>query len=214
MLIYKIYNDINDKIYIGQTTQSLQARIHNYKEEVKFSNRNRPIILAMRKYGFNNFHFEILKDNIQTKEEMDQLEKDYIKKYNSLITQNGYNIELGGNSAGKHSEETKRKISEAQLGNKNHMFGKIGELNTTSKKIIELTTGNIYDSANLAAQDLNLNFSHICAVARGKRGSHKGYVFRYLDKDLNPIQPEDCAKIKFKLVKEKILPQFQYLIEC
>ena len=168
----------------------------------------------MRKYGFNNFHFEILQDNIQSKEEMDQLEKDYIKKYNSLVTQNGYNIELGGNSAGKHSEETKRKISEAQLGNKNHMFGKIGELNTTSKKIIELTTGNIYDSANLAAQDLNLNFSHICAVARGKRGSHKGYVFRYLDKDLNPIQPEDCAKIKFKLVKEKILPQFQYLIEC
>ena len=39
-------------------------RIHNYKEEVKFSNKNRPIILAMKKYGFDNFHFEILKDNI------------------------------------------------------------------------------------------------------------------------------------------------------
>lgn len=80
----------------------------------------------MKKYGFEHFHFEILEDNIKTKEELDEKEKQYIKEYHSLCSENGYNIELGGNSAGKHSEETKKKIGESQKGEKNHMWGKTG----------------------------------------------------------------------------------------
>ena len=213
MLIYKITNDINNKVYIGQTTRSLEERIYNYKTEIKFNPTCRPIISAMSKYGFEHFTFEILKDNIQSKEELDFLEREYIKQYQSLTTQNGYNVELGGNSVGKHSEETKRKISEAQLGEKNHMYGRKGSLNVTSKKIIELTTGKIYESAaSLAAEELGINFSHVCAVARGVRGSRKGYVFRYLDENNKPIQTSDFTQIKFKDVKEKILPEFKYLI--
>ena len=137
---------------------------------------------------------------------------DIISIKTNMIDENGYNIELGGNSIGKHSEETKRKISEAQLGEKNHMYGKRGELNATSKKVIELTTGKIYNSAMLAADNLQLEFSHVCSVARGDRGSHKGYVFRYLDENNKPIKNQYQATIKFKKVKESILPQFLYLL--
>ena len=210
--IYKITNLKNNKIYIGQTTLTLKERIRLYKNDVKWKPNCRPIISAMSKYGFDHFFFTILVDNIKTKKELDKKEREYIQKYQSLISQNGYNIELGGNSIGKHSEETKRKISEAQLGEKNHMYGKKGKLNPTSKRVIELTTGKIYDSASLAAEDLQLNFSHICAVARGTRGSHKGYVFRYLDENNNPIQTSNFALIKYKKVKENILPQYKYLI--
>lgn len=212
MLIYKITNDINNKVYIGQTTNTLKERIRNYYNEVKWQSESRPIISAMSKYGIEHFHFEIIKDNISTKQELDNEERKFIQLYQSLISQNGYNVELGGNSNGKHSQETKQKISEAQLGNKNHMYGKKGELNVTSKKVIELTTGKIYGSASLAAEELNINFSHICAVARGDRGSHKGYVFRYLDENNNPIQNPNFAKIKFKKVINNILPEFMYLI--
>lgn len=214
MLIYKITNNINDKIYIGQTTRSLLERIIGYKQEVKWQPDARPIIRAMNKYGFTNFSFEIIHDNIQSQKELDELEKYYIKKYSSLVSQNGYNVELGGNGVGKHSEETKRKISESQKGNKNHMYGKTGSLNTTSKKVVELTTGNIYESASLAANDLGLNFSHVCAVARGTRGSHKGYVFRYLDKNNMPIQSPNFAKIKYKSVQQSIIPKYQYLFHA
>ena len=64
----------------------------------------------------------------------------------------------------------------------------------------------------LAADDLQLEFSHICSVARGDRGSHKGYVFRYLDENNKPIKNQYQATIKFKKVKESILPQFLYLL--
>lgn len=92
------------------------------------------------------------------------------------------------------------------------MFNIKGYDNPTSKEVIELTTGRRFGSASVAAEELHINFSHICAVARGVRGSHQGYVFRYVSEDGLPIQPQNCAKIKFKKIKERILPIYKYLI--
>ena len=213
MLIYKITNNINSKIYIGQTTKTLKERIETYFKEYRWSKNPRPIIASMRKYDFNNFNFEIIEDNIQNQKELNEKERYYITEiYHSLVYENGYNVELGGNGKGKHSKETKKKISEAQQGKLNHMYGKTGELNKTSKKVLELTTDTIYGSASEAARQLNIEFSHICAVARGERGSTKGYVFRYLDENNNPIKIENPVQIKFKKVKQNILPKYLYLI--
>ena len=170
MIIYKITNIINNKIYIGQSILTLNERISSYIKEVKYSSKNRPIIAAMKKYGFYNFVFSILEQDIFDKKILDEKERYYIQKYKTLCSESGYNVELGGNGPGKHSEETKSKISKSQLGQKNHMYGKKGEQNKTSKPVIELTTGIKYGSASYAAECLNLKFSHICSVARGERG--------------------------------------------
>ena len=53
--IYKIINDINDKVYIGQTSYSLETR---FKEHLYKVNLDRPLYRAMRKYGIDNFHIE------------------------------------------------------------------------------------------------------------------------------------------------------------
>lgn len=92
------------------------------------------------------------------------------------------------------------------------MFGKTGELNITSKKVLELTTDTVYSSASEAARELKINFSHICAVARGERGSVGGYVFRYLDDNNQPIKLDSPTKIKFLKVRQNILPKYLYLI--
>lgn len=212
MIIYKITNNKNDRVYIGQSINSLQERIWNYKKEYKHSKHRRPILDAMRKYGFENFSFEIIAET-NSQEKLDELEKYYIKEYHSLCSENGYNIELGGNGFGKHSEETKRKISVSQLGVKNHMYGKIGKDNVTSKPVIELTTDSIYESASIAGRELNLSFSHICSCCRGTRGSVGGYVFRYLNEDNTIYQPEKITYIKSFETKNKVLPKYQYLIE-
>ena len=105
-----------------------------YIDEYKYSKRNRVIINAMRKYGFENFEFSILEEDITSKKILDEKERYYIKFYKSLSSQNGYNVALGGNSKGKHSQETKIKMSESQIGEKNHMYKKCGKENPTSKK--------------------------------------------------------------------------------
>ena len=89
----------------------------------------------MRKYGFNNFKFEIIEDNIQSQEELDNKERHYIMEvYHSLVEEKGYNVECGDNRKGKHTPTTRKKIGDAQRGELNHMFGKTGSLNKTSKK--------------------------------------------------------------------------------
>lgn len=211
MIIYKITNKITGKVYIGQTTQLLAGRIHNYKMEYKWEKNPRPIICSMRKHGFENFTFEII-DSADTKEELDKLERYYITQYKSLVTQNGYNVELGGNGIGKHSPETKRKIGAAQLGEKNHMYGKIGELNPTSKRVIDLTSGKIYGAASDIARELGKDVSKICAVCRGDRGSAYNRIFRYLDDNGNIIPVKNHPPIKKASVIQNILPEYKEYI--
>ena len=126
--IYKYENKINHKVYIGQTTDLVNRKSsHRYKstfEKTKFYN-------AIRKYGWDNFDFDIL---AQVEEEtleqvcatLDELEIKFISEYDSF--NNGYNSTAGGHCyRGKevseefreycrnrqYSEETRRKMSEA-----------------------------------------------------------------------------------------------------
>lgn len=116
MIIYKITNDVNNKVYIGQTVHTLAQRKKGYENETNYRTREpRLIIRAMRKYGLEHFHFEGI-DTAETTKELDEKERYWIQYYTSCDTSLGYNMARGGNSVGKHSEETKRKISEAQQG--------------------------------------------------------------------------------------------------
>ena len=58
--IYKIQNLINGKIYIGQSVH-IQARFNQHKNEAKNGN-TRPLYNAIRKYGIENFSFEIIEE--------------------------------------------------------------------------------------------------------------------------------------------------------
>lgn len=104
--IYKIKNKIDNKIYIGQTTQDLETR---WKQHLKKRNCCRYLKYAFNKYGVENFEFKLV--CITFNNQLDDMEIKYIEQYNCLVP-NGYNIRLGGNS-GKHHEDTKRKIGES-----------------------------------------------------------------------------------------------------
>lgn len=86
MIIYKITNLINNKIYIGQT---------NNKRDRYFGG-GKLLRQAILKYGKNNFKKEMLIDNINSQEELDNLEIEMIKKYDSTNKDIGYNILIGG----------------------------------------------------------------------------------------------------------------------
>ena len=128
MLIYKIENMINGKVYIGQTIKSLNKRISCYKQHVKKKNKNNQyIIRAMRKYGFENFKFIVI-DKTENQEQLDEKEIMWIKIYNSTVKGIGYNLEKGGNGSGKMADETRQKLSKTNkgkfAGEKNPFFGK------------------------------------------------------------------------------------------
>ena len=112
-IIYKITSPSN-RIYIGQTINSVEKRWTEHIEDAHRSYKNHCKVLnkAIRKYGHKNFIIEIVEECRD--EDLDIKEIEYIEKYNSQIP-NGMNIKLGG-SNGKHHETTKKKISESLKG--------------------------------------------------------------------------------------------------
>ena len=119
--VYILTNQINQKVYVGQTTKT------NPLVRIKRHARRKDLIgRAIRKYGLENFTilcYECVTDDL------DNLEKKYITECNSLVP-NGYNLESGGNSNKKLAEYTKQKLSILNKGkwsgSKNGMFGKYG----------------------------------------------------------------------------------------
>lgn len=94
--IYKITNDINEKVYIGQTSKSRPTdRWSQHKSDSKNIRDKDNSILhnAMHKYGVEHFYFEIIEE--VNNYFLDEREIYWIKFYNSK-TPNGYNISEGG----------------------------------------------------------------------------------------------------------------------
>lgn len=118
---YTVYKHIfpNGKIYIGITSQKPARRWDNgrgYRTQL-LMNR------AINKYGWDNVEHEILASNL-SKHEAEQMEIILIAELKANDPRYGYNDENGGNCAGTHSEATRKKIGDAQRGEKNHMYGK------------------------------------------------------------------------------------------
>lgn len=91
--IYKIVNDINDKIYIGLTVNTLKYRFNQHKTKSKRGNED--LYVDMRRYGVEHFQIFLIEecDNNLLAER----EKFWISTYNTY--QNGYNNSLGGEGA-------------------------------------------------------------------------------------------------------------------
>ncbi len=94
-VIYKVTNKINGKLYIGKTYNfEKRKREHFYDID-----NGTPFHRALKKYGKENFEWEII-DTAETEKEIIEKEIYWIKKLNTCIhsqNSNGYNITLGGN---------------------------------------------------------------------------------------------------------------------
>lgn len=103
--IYKIFNDVNRKIYIGQTIKTIEERWKEHKYNVrKKKSLTMPIYGAMLSIGIDHFNIELVeKYEATTQQELKDLlnsaERQYIADYNCRQP-NGYNKALGGVSRG------------------------------------------------------------------------------------------------------------------
>lgn len=119
MIIYKITNTKNNRIYIGQTTKSAKERLQKHIIEARCQkNGNRPenyFHSAINKYGEDNFIIEQI-DEANSIEELNDKEIYWINFYNCTSKEFGYNLMEGGKS-GIKSLETRQKISEKKKEN-------------------------------------------------------------------------------------------------
>ncbi len=98
-----MYTFPNGKVYIGQTTTSVEKRWQEHVSNSKTLRSKMICDAAIKKYGKENIKIEVLEEVEvdETKptllvEKLNQLEKKYISKYESTDIKKGYNILLGG----------------------------------------------------------------------------------------------------------------------
>lgn len=103
--IYCITNKINNKKYIGQTTQTLSKRWSQHKYKAR-AGSNYPLYLDINTYGKDMFEISMVIE--VNKDDLDYFESQYIAEWNTLHP-NGYNITHGGKGilGYKHTDESK-----------------------------------------------------------------------------------------------------------
>lgn len=94
--IYKISNDINEHVYIGQTVLPIEDRFREHvKESQKYRATNRPLYSAMKKYGIEHFYINLIEECDYSI--LSEREQYWIDCYNSY--NDGYNATRGGDGS-------------------------------------------------------------------------------------------------------------------
>lgn len=151
--MYKITCLINKKVYIGQTTETIEYRFKRHMGYQKDSFDTK-FYRAIRKYGTENFVIEQI-DSANNQEELNEKEYYWINYYDAV--NKGYNTnnskgKCGGDTLSKHKDLDliKEKISKSKFGGKNPMAKKVVATNIITNEII------IYDSLMDCARALSM----------------------------------------------------------
>jgi group I intron endonuclease len=112
MIVYKITNLVNGKIYIGQTTVDLYKR---WRDHISRASNNIQTYLynAIRKYGKKSFRIEQISNGIENRDALDFAETFLIALYESNKSAYGYNMTSGGRGSLAPIPEVRKKIAEA-----------------------------------------------------------------------------------------------------
>lgn len=123
--VYRIYNMITKKSYIGYTSLSIDKRFHKHYTNSLFGIKSK-LYDSIRKYGADKFTLSILFET-DTKEEALKSEKNFISKFDTF--KNGYNMTLGGDGGDctiymseEEIIEYRKKLSILNSGKNNNRF--------------------------------------------------------------------------------------------
>lgn len=172
--IYRITNIINYKKYIGSTIYPYERwRSHIHASHDKNNPcYNYPLQNAIRKYGLENFAFEIIEENIEINQ-LKSVELEKILFYDSMANTGwGYNQTLDTECAIRFM----------------HTKGARCALVDKNNEILEVFSS--YHEASLKVFGVNNKFSSIRRVCKGSRNAVLGNVFRDLDENGNVILHE------------------------
>lgn len=205
--IYKITNDVNQKVYIGKTYRSIQERWSEHcNDAYRQISENRPLYRAIRKYGLCHFHIE----EVEETDNPEEREKYWIEYYGSF--KNGYNATKGGdgksyldydlvistyrelqsiiNTAKKLNIDPSSVQKILSIKQEPKLSQREATQRATGKIVNQFSLSNEYiksfPSIKAAAESLGKvtstskgATSHISDVCKGKRKTAYGYIWRF-----------------------------------
>lgn len=185
--IYSIYKStctVNGKVYIGYTS-NYTSRVYSHKNDCFKKHKNTSFYSAIRKYGWDNFTWEIIYQSYDRTHTLEVMEPFFIREYNSYVhfeNSNGYNMTFGGECSNNCSTISILKLSIARR--KTRYF--ISPQGETIK----------VDDLKVFCEENNLGFYAMADIWLDRQISHKGWT------KLNSIYTNYVANIgnSYKLV--------------
>ena len=168
--IYKITNDINNKVYIGQTIKTLTKRWQQHKcNSTKEYFKQIVLYKAFKKYGIEHFHIEEIEE--VENDLLDEREKYWIRCYDSY--NQGYNSTIGGREIALYDFDEDQIIQDYyRLKTARKVALKYGVDHNTIDRIlnehgIKRYSQRIYNGQNILAQkdDTTLHFDSVTSCA-------------------------------------------------
>lgn len=224
-IVYMHINKVNGKKYIGITSQPSEKirwkRGSGYAKQKRFYS-------AIKCYGWDNFEHLVLERGL-SKEQAEKREEELIFGHKSNDLKYGYNIENGGvvhkmsdeqkdhlrevNTGKKHTEKTKKKMSETQKKvDHSWLRGRKQSKETIAKRFANMSgSGNPraravfqyaldgtfikkYSCMKDAVEELNLKTSsHISGCCSHKRKQAYGFMWSYVFENKEPYA--NCGKV-------------------
>lgn len=141
MWIYIIRNQVNGKLYVGQTKHSdPHKRWRDHLGKLR-AGRQQHLYRAMMHYGVENFSFMPL-EMWSSLEELDEAEMFWISYLRSWDSSVGYNMTLGG-AQPRVTDDVRLKLSELNTGERNPFFGR-RHTEDAKRAIGKASRGNTY----------------------------------------------------------------------
>lgn len=150
--IYKITNQINGKCYIGRSVY-IEGRWTKHKNTSVNKNDkgyNYPLYKAIRKYGIDNFKFEVLE--LCAIEQLQDKERFFISLYQSNHPDKGYNQTEGGDDSTANRKFSETEVSELTSrlqSTKDRIIDVAQDYGVTEATIINFNKGLTYHKDNV-----------------------------------------------------------------
>lgn len=193
--IYIIRNTVNDKVYIGQTTQAVKDRFYAHMKPS--TSKRKPgykLYSAMNKYGKDKFCCETFETGIPI-DQLDEKEIAYIAEYDSF--EHGYNSTPGGD--GRVFNKLNNEEEVLELAKSGKTTEEIAEMFSVHKATVIRTLHKIGFYYHVEpSKVLELANSGLSIKKIAKRlGCSTATVSRTLDRNhqrrhRNPIKKREC----------------------
>ena len=124
MIVYLVTNLTNGKRYVGKTKRDLGQRWREHVTHSHGRSEEMALYVAIRKHGADAFELSVLEE-CSSEETLNEAEKRWIRELGTFRRE--YNMTEGGDGLKgyKHTEDTKRRMSEARKGTRNHNYRKV-----------------------------------------------------------------------------------------
>lgn len=173
--IYKIINP-KGRIYIGQTRNFIK-RLYDYNNFKHAIKKQKRLFASFNKYGRELHIIEMIEE---CKFEELNIRERYWQDYYDVLSKKGLNCVLVETNLlpRVYDSEIIEHYRKINLGENNPMYGIKGSKNVKSKPVINIETGEIWESLTQCCIDNNLNPKYMSRWLNGRR--HNKTNFKYL----------------------------------